>query len=277
MTALLEVKDLSRSFDGLKAVSELNFTVSSGDIFGIIGPNGAGKTTAVNLVSGVIKPTSGAVQLRRQGRDRQEPARAGCDRARAHVPGDDRVRHADGRGELPARRLSHALSGFLERVLRCRPHRRDGERLREAHRRGARLARPARVRDTVAGDLPYGAQKTLGMAISLMTAPKLLMLDEPVAGLSAAEADNVRDTIKKVRDRGISVVVIDHNMRFMAGLCDRILVMHHGQELGARRAAGRAARSEGDRGLSGAQLCQGLSCATSRCATEPSSAPTTSR
>ena len=87
------------------------------------------------------------------------------------------------------------------------------------------------MRDTVAGDLPYGAQKTLGMAISLMTAPKLLMLDEPVAGLSAAEADNVRDTIKKVRDRGISVVVIDHNMRFMAGLCDRILVLHHGQEL----------------------------------------------
>ena len=135
----------------------------------------------------------------------------------------------------------------------------------------------ARVRDTVAGDLPYGAQKTLGMAISLMAAPKLLMLDEPVAGLSAAEADNVRDTIKKVRDRGISVVVIDHNMRFMAGLCDRILVLHHGQELAHGVAAGRAARSEGHRGVSGAQLCQGLSCAMSACATAVSSAPTTSR
>jgi branched-chain amino acid transport system ATP-binding protein len=89
----------------------------------------------------------------------------------------------------------------------------------------------ARVAELTASSLPYGAQKTLGMAISLMAWPRLLMLDEPVAGLSAAEADHVRDTIRKVRDRGISLVVIDHNMRFMANLCERILVVHHGQEL----------------------------------------------
>jgi branched-chain amino acid transport system ATP-binding protein len=89
----------------------------------------------------------------------------------------------------------------------------------------------ARVAELTASSLPYGAQKTLGMAISLMAWPRLLMLDEPVAGLSAAEADHVRDTIRRVRDRGISLVVIDHNMRFMANLCERILVVHHGQEL----------------------------------------------
>lgn len=77
----------------------------------------------------------------------------------------------------------------------------------------------------------YGAQKTLGLAIALVAQPALVMLDEPAAGLSAEEADHVRDTIRRLRERGIAVVVIDHNMRFMRDICDRIFVMHHGQEL----------------------------------------------
>jgi branched-chain amino acid transport system ATP-binding protein len=87
------------------------------------------------------------------------------------------------------------------------------------------------VADTRAGALPYGYQKTLGIVIALAAEPRLILLDEPVAGLSAEEADHVRDTIKRVRDRGITVGVIDHNMRFISGLCDRLLVVYHGQEL----------------------------------------------
>ena len=87
------------------------------------------------------------------------------------------------------------------------------------------------VADSVASSLPYGYQKTLGMVIALASQPRLVMLDEPAAGLSSEEADHVRDTIKRVRDSGIAVVVIDHNMRFISGLCDRILVLHHGMEL----------------------------------------------
>jgi branched-chain amino acid transport system ATP-binding protein len=231
MTALLDVKALSRSFDGLKAVSGLSFDVSSGDIFGIIGPNGAGKTTAVNLVSGVIKPTSGAVYF--DGRDvtgktPHELTALGLARTfqATTVFGTRTVAENCRRGSYLTR-----YPGFVSAFFGIG---RSAEMARESERRIGEVLDwldLARVRDVIAGDLPYGAQKTLGMAISLMAAPKLLMLDEPVAGLSAAEADNVRDTIKKVRDRGISVVVIDHNMRFMAGLCDRILVMHHGQEL----------------------------------------------
>ncbi len=231
MTALLEVKHLSRSFDGLKAVSGLNFSVSGGDIFGIIGPNGAGKTTAVNLITGVIKPTSGVVHF--DGKDvtaKSSHQLAAIGLARTFqantVFGTRTVAENCRRGGYLTR-YPGFLSAFFG-VGRTAAMASDSEK-----RIGEVLdwLDLSRVRDTVAGDLPYGAQKTLGMAISLMTAPKLLMLDEPVAGLSAAEADNVRDTIKKVRNRGISLVVIDHNMRFMAGLCDRILVMHHGQEL----------------------------------------------
>jgi branched-chain amino acid transport system ATP-binding protein len=231
MTRLLDVKDLSRTFDGLKAVSGLGFNVSAGDIFGIIGPNGAGKTTAVNLVSGVIKPTSGTVRF--DGKDvtaksPHELTALGLARTfqATTVFGTRTVAENCRRGSY-LRRYPGFFSAFFG-IGRTAEMAKDSEARIDEVLDWLDLAR---VRDVIAGDLPYGAQKTLGMAISLMTAPKLLMLDEPVAGLSAAEADNVRDTIKKVRERGISVVVIDHNMRFMEGLCDRILVMHHGQEL----------------------------------------------
>ena len=88
-----------------------------------------------------------------------------------------------------------------------------------------------RVQDQVASGLPYGYQKVLGMAIGLAAEPRLILLDEPAAGLSAEETDHVRDTIRRVRERGISVVVIDHNMRFISDLCDHVLVMAQGEEL----------------------------------------------
>jgi branched-chain amino acid transport system ATP-binding protein len=231
MTALLEVKDLSRSFDGLKAVSDLSFSVAQGEIFGIIGPNGAGKSTAVNLVSGVIKPTSGTVRFDGKevtGKSPHDLVALGLARTfqSTTVFGARSVAENCRRGSYLTR-----YPGFVSAFFGTG---RTAAMCADSEKRIAEVLDwldLARVREVTAGDLPYGAQKTLGMAISLMTAPKLLMLDEPVAGLSAAEADNVRDTIKKVCARGISVVVIDHNMRFMAGLCDRILVLHHGQEL----------------------------------------------
>lgn len=231
MSALLEVRGLSRSFGGLKAVSDLTFSVAPSEIFGVIGPNGAGKSTAVNLVSGVIKPTAGSVHF--DGRDvtgktPHELVGYGLTRTfqSTTVYGSCTVAENCRRGSYLAR-----YPGFFRAFFggaRTTAMRQASERRIEEVLTWLDLAR---YRDNLAGDLPYGAQKTLGMAISLMASPKLLMLDEPVAGLSAAEADNVRDTIRKVRDEGISVVVIDHNMRFMAGLCDRILVLHHGQEL----------------------------------------------
>lgn len=231
MTPLLDVKGLSRSFGGLKAVSDLTFSVAPGEIFGVIGPNGAGKSTAVNLVSGVIKPTAGRVHF--DGRDvtgKTPHELVGCGLTRTFqsttVYGSCTVAENCRRGSYLVR-----YPGFFRAFFggaKTAAMRQTSERRIEEVLTWLDLERYRNIR---AGDLPYGAQKTLGMAISLMASPKLLMLDEPVAGLSAAEADNVRDTIRKVREEGISVVVIDHNMRFMAGLCDRILVLHHGQEL----------------------------------------------
>jgi len=231
MSHLLEVAGLSRNFGGLRAVNELSFEVAAGEILGIIGPNGAGKSTAVNLISGVTRPKSGRVRFADEDVTGLRPhvlVRRGLARTfqATAIYGNRTVRENCRRGAF-----LHLYAGFLPVLLgsaRAQAMRRETESRVDEVLEWLDLAR---VGDATASNLPYGAQKTLGMAIALAAWPRLLMLDEPVAGLSAEEANHVRDAIRKVRERGIALVVIDHNMRFMADLCDRIVVMHHGQVL----------------------------------------------
>jgi branched-chain amino acid transport system ATP-binding protein len=231
MTALLSVEKLSKTFGALKAVSELHFQVNQGDILGIIGPNGAGKTTAVNLVSGVVKPTEGRVRFAGEDVTGLRPhilVRRGLVRTfqATTVFSRQTVRENVLRGAFRT-----LYPGFFHAFFgtgKTREMREDTDRRVDEVLMWLDLHR---VQHLVAGNLPYGFQKTLGLAIALAAAPRLIMLDEPAAGLSAEEADHVRDAIKRLRERGISIVVIDHNMRFISHLCDRIVVMHHGQEL----------------------------------------------
>jgi branched-chain amino acid transport system ATP-binding protein len=231
MTQLLSVQQLSKSFGGLQAVADLSFEVDAGEILGIIGPNGAGKTTAVNLVSGVIAPTGGKVMLGGRdvtGRAPHVLVEAGLVRTfqATTVYAGQTVRENLLRGAF-----RDIYPGLLATLL-------DTASAREArHRANAHVEEVMRwldlerVAGQVASNLPYGFQKVLGMGIGLAARPRLIMLDEPAAGLSAEETDHVRDTIRLVRERGISVVVIDHNMRFISDLCDRVLVMAQGKEL----------------------------------------------
>jgi branched-chain amino acid transport system ATP-binding protein len=231
MSAILSVDRLSKSFGGLEAVADLSFNVEAGEILGIIGPNGAGKTTAVNLVSGVIEPTSGRVEL--SGRDVTGKAphvlvAAGLVRTfqATIVYAGQTVRENLLRGafrELYPGLIATLLGTASAREARARADAHVDEVMRWLDLK--------RVEDSIASSLPYGFQKVLGMGIALAARPRIIMLDEPAAGLSAEETDHVRDTIRLVRERGISVVVIDHNMRFISDLCDRVLVMAQGREL----------------------------------------------
>jgi branched-chain amino acid transport system ATP-binding protein len=231
MSALLEVSGLTRRFGGLVAVSDLSFSVGEREILGVIGPNGAGKTTAINLISGVMKPSEGQVTFDGQAVTAMSPhrlAERGLVRTfqSTTVYADRTVRENTLRGAYLG-----LYPGFLHTVLGTRRARALKEK---TEARAAELIHwlgLTEVADLRAGDLPYGYQKTLGMVITLASEPRLVMLDEPVAGLSAEEADHVRDTVLRIRERGITVVVIDHNMRFMKGLCDRVLVMNQGREL----------------------------------------------
>jgi len=228
---LLKVEHLSKVCGALRAVHDLSFRVDQGEILGIIGPNGAGKTTAVNLISGAIGPSTGRVQFGGEDVTGLRPHRLvlkGLVRTfqATTVYGHQTVRENALRGAF--RQL---FPGFLHAFLgtaRARAMRADAGRRIEEILRWFELGR---VQNVVASNLPYGHQKTLGMAIALAADPRLIMLDEPAAGLSAEEADHVRDAVQRIRGRGISVVVIDHNMRFISNLCDRLVVMHHGEEL----------------------------------------------
>jgi branched-chain amino acid transport system ATP-binding protein len=231
MTALLKISGLSHHFRGLKAVSDLSFEVAPGEILGLIGPNGAGKTTVVNLVSGVLRPHSGTVTFAGAdvtGLPPHRLARLGLSRTfqSTIVYGSRSVHENALRGSFLT-----LNAGFLPSLLgtaRARRMRLEAELHVEQLLDWLDLSG---VANRVASSLPYGYQKLLGIVIALAVQPRCVLLDEPVAGLSAEEADHVRDTIRRVRERGITVVVIDHNMRFISGLCDRVVVMHYGQEL----------------------------------------------
>lgn len=231
MIRLLSVERLSKSFGGLQAVADLSFHVDEGQIVGLIGPNGAGKTTAVNLISGVIKPTSGQVRLRDRDVTGLAPhvlVENGLVRTfqATTVFAAQTVRENLLRGAF--REIYPGLVATLIGTPAAREARANAERHVAEIMRWLDLER---VADQIASSLPYGFQKVLGMGIGLAARPSLIMLDEPAAGLSAEETDHVRDTIRLVRDRGISVVVIDHNMRFISDLCDSVLVMAQGREL----------------------------------------------
>ncbi len=231
MTDLLTVTNLSKRFGGLKAVNDLCMNVVEGEILGVIGPNGAGKTTSINLVSGVIKPDSGSVVFDGQDVTGLPPSLlAGKRLVRTFqattVFAGRTVRENALRGAFLTRYPGFLSALFSTAAARAKD--RESQVLADEVLDWLGLSE---VAENDAGSLPYGFQKTLGMAIALAAKPRLIMLDEPVAGLSAEETDHVRDTILKVRQRGITVVVIDHNMRFISGLCDRVVVINQGHKL----------------------------------------------
>lgn len=231
MATLLSVSDLSRHFGGVAAVDGLSFDVEDGEILGIIGPNGAGKTTAINLISGIIRPDTGKVLFGGGEVTGNAPHRlAGKGLVRTFQATTVYQQRTVRENALRGAYLT-LYPGFFAALLGtagARRKRAESGRLVDEVLDWLSLTE---VADITAGNLPYGFQKTLGMAIALSARPRLVMMDEPVAGLSAEEADHVRDTIKRVRERGITVIVIDHNMRFISGLCDRVLVIHQGREL----------------------------------------------
>lgn len=231
MTDLLTVTALCRHFGGIKAVDELDMTVREGEILGVIGPNGAGKTTSINLISGVARPSSGRVTFAGQDVTGKTPhVLAGMGLVRTFqattVFAERTVRENAVRGTYLSRYPGFFAALFGTPAANTR--RRVSQALADEVLDWLGLSE---VADDLAGSLPYGLQKTLGMAIALAAKPRLIMLDEPVAGLSAEETDHVRDTILKVRDRGITVAVVDHNMRFISGMCDRVVVINQGRKL----------------------------------------------
>ena len=229
-TPLLEARDLTRRFGGLKAVDELSFAVRPGAIHGLIGPNGAGKTTTFNLVSGYYPPTAGRILY--QGRDvagwrTSALARAGLVRT---FQGTMLFQEFSVLDNIRVGCHLSCRSGFVRRLVGAD---RSLERAADQQAWDAlRFFGLESLAGEPAGSLPHGHQRALGMAVALAAKPQLLLLDEPFTGMNPEETRRMMGHVRRLRDeRGVTVVLVEHDMQAVMGLCDRITVMNFGKGL----------------------------------------------
>jgi branched-chain amino acid transport system ATP-binding protein len=238
VTTLLEVKELTVHFGGLTAVEGVSFAIDEGEIVGLIGPNGAGKTTCFGLITGFVAPTAGQVRFRGRpltGLPPHRIARHGVARTFQKTSLFPRLTVHENVMIGQQARLTPRVWPAL---LRTAAQRRElGAVRRQADEVLEFLAMSA-VRDVEARALSYGEQRHLAIAIALAAQPVLLMLDEPAAGLTPAESRRLMDLVAQIRERGITVLLVEHDMKVVMGLCDRIVVLDHGKKIaeGAPRA-----------------------------------------
>jgi branched-chain amino acid transport system ATP-binding protein len=228
---LLEVQDLSVRFGGIRAVSGVALTVGAGEILSIIGPNGAGKTTIFNVVTGLYRPTTGEVRLRGRPISLLPPharARLGIARTFQNI----RLFRDLTVGEnVRVARYGRARTGLLGSLLRTPGFRRERD---ETDGRVAALLEGVGLHDRsreLARNLPYGDQKRLELARALAVEPSVLLLDEPAAGMSTGEADALMVLIRGLRDRGLAILLVEHHIRVVMGVSDRVLVLNHGERI----------------------------------------------
>lgn len=230
--ALLEVKNLSISFGGLRAVDDFNIEIEKGCLYGLIGPNGAGKTTVFNLLTGVYKPNVGIIRLDGQditGKKTIDINRAGIARTFQNIRLFKELTVAD---NVKVGLHNHLRYSTLEGIFRLPKYRAVEKQMEEEALELLRvfgLDGEARV---LASNLPYGKQRKLEIARALATKPKLLLLDEPAAGMNPNETQELMDTIGFVRKHfDMTILLIEHDMRLVSGICEELTVLNFGRVL----------------------------------------------
>jgi len=229
--SLLAVSDLSKAFGGVRAIAELNLQVRRGAVHSIIGPNGAGKTSLLNMLSGVYRPDAGSIRFdghELAGQPTHRFAAAGIGRTFQNLQVFFNMtalenvmtgRHLRERCSLPAALLR--TPKLVRAEAECR----------EAARRLLHLVGLSAYEDTAADAMPYGALKRLEIARALGAEPQLLLLDEPAAGLNATEAREIDALIKRLAAQGVTVILVEHNMRLVMEVSDHVFVLDHGRKL----------------------------------------------
>lgn len=215
--SLLEVSGLSKAFAGVHALQDVSFRIEFNEVLAILGPNGSGKTTLFNVVSGFMPPTAGSIRFIGQPVDGKNPrtlVRKGLTRSfqQSMAFKSFTVRDNLGLAQLSMRR--HLRKAAAER-----------------HDELLELCGLSAAADVVSGSLPYGYQRKLGVAIALATDPKLIMLDEPGAGLSDDDTEELANVIRALPSRGVSVACIDHNLPFLLPIADRVVVLDAGTKV----------------------------------------------
>lgn len=233
MAPLLSLAEVSLSFKGVKALTGLSFSIEAGHVSALIGPNGAGKSSALNLISGVYRVDSGRILFDGKHFESISPRRAaelGIGRTFQHNALFKHMRVIDN-VMVGLSRLDH--SGLLSHAFRLPHGRRQEKRLRARAEATLDLLQIGAYRDAEAGTLPYGIQKRIDLARALVAEPKLLLLDEPMAGMNHDEKREMSDLIRRVNERyGTTVLMIEHDVGIVMDLCDHIVVLDYGRKVG---------------------------------------------
>ncbi len=228
---ILVLDQLTMRFGGLVALDHVSFTIEVGQIFGLIGPNGAGKTTCFNVITGVYEPTEGLVQFdgtQLGTQKRYEITKLGIARTFQNIR---LFKSMTALENVMVGADAHSTVGVLNALFRTPLHRRTEAAAENAAYELLEFVGVAGRADELAENLSYGDQRRLEIARALATGPKLLCLDEPAAGFNPAEKAKLMELIRKVRDQGYTVLLIEHDMRLVMGVTDRIVVLEFGRKI----------------------------------------------
>lgn len=232
MAALLEVKNLGISFGGLRAVDDFEISIKKGQLYGLIGPNGAGKTTVFNLLTGVYKPDEGIITLDGEnitGQKTIEINKAGIARTFQNIRLFKDLSVLD---NVKVGLHNHYHYSTFEGILRLPKYYKMEKAMNEKAMELLKVFELDGEADFLAANLPYGKQRKLEIARALATEPKLLLLDEPAAGMNPNETMELMDTIRFVRDNfDMTILLIEHDMKLVSGICEELTVLNFGQVL----------------------------------------------
>ena len=227
----LEVKALSKHFGGIRAIEEVSFHTKNRSILSIIGPNGAGKTTLFNCLTGFMKPTKGSIVFSGQeisGFSADKVNRLGISRTFQNIR---LFRSMTLLENVMVAQHTKIRSGFVSAIIRSSYFKKEEKTIREKAYEYLELLGLEAHADKISGSMPYGAQRRLEIARALATEASLLLFDEPTAGMNPLETDEMMQTIRNLRDMEKTIILIEHDMKFVMGISDRIIVLDHGVKI----------------------------------------------
>jgi branched-chain amino acid transport system ATP-binding protein len=229
--ALLTLSSVGKDYGGLTALAAVSFSVDEGEILGLIGPNGAGKTTLFHVITAIVRPSRGEIRFQGERISGLRPHRVtqrGIGRTFQNIRLFDTMTALE---NVMVGRHGKTRAGTWGAVFRTRAERDEEWRIRDEARELIRFVGLSGEEETPAGKLPYGGKRRLEIARALAGDPKLLLLDEPVAGMNDAETREIHELILAIRDRGIAVMLIEHDMSLVMRVCDRLVVLNFGEKI----------------------------------------------
>jgi branched-chain amino acid transport system ATP-binding protein len=230
--ALLDLSGVTMRFGGLIAVNDVSFQVEPGQLYGLIGPNGAGKTTVFNVITGVYRPTQGEIHLEGEsigGKRTGRITRHGVARTFQNIRlFSDMTVVENVKVAFHCRQAAHLGAA----MLRTKTHTDEEQRVDRESRELLKIFHLDHLAEEKARNLPYGSQRRLEIARAMATSPRLLLLDEPAAGMNPQEANELMDLIRWIRDRyGMAVLLVEHNMKVVMGICETVHVLDYGSTI----------------------------------------------